>query len=230
MKKYQSVEEIHDLIRSWILENKLEPGKKINQNEIAKGLKVSRTPVVKALHKLATEGLVDTVFQKGFFVHQITIKELYEVFLLREAMEKIVISEIADKLTHKNIKELEIIFAEFKSQSNIDVKKYAVKDQHFHTKLLEFSSNELVKKINDSYQILNRTFVCGLVRPPEETLPEHLKIIEALKNKDVEQAIKIIGDHDSKTHKKILRLMKDLSELKIYDSRTQVENIPNKNK
>jgi len=226
MSEPQSIEYIHNIIRGWILENKIEPGKKINQIKIAEELKVSRTPIVKALHKLATEGLVDNIPQRGFFVHQITLKELHELFILRESLEKIIICDIVERLTKKEIRDLEMFFIEFTKVNAIDVKKYSLKDQQFHTKLFELSNNSLVKKINETFQVLNRTFLSGLVRPPKDTLPEHLKIIETLKMKDVQGAVKIISEHDGNTQQRLLQIMDGMNELGINTARAHVGDIP----
>ena len=104
MSEVKSTAWIHMTLRNWIMQQKLMPGEKIMQGSIAEELEVSRTPVVKALHKLETEGLVDNFPQRGFYVHKLTMKELYELFILRESLEKIVIIDVTRSIQTKQLK------------------------------------------------------------------------------------------------------------------------------
>ena len=187
---------IHSTLRNWIISKKLEPGEKINQLKIADELKVSRTPVVKALHKLATEGLVDNLPQRGFYVHHLTIKELYELFILRESLEVIVIRDVAKNRRSNDLKKIKYFFKEFINVAEIDTEKYREQDKQFHNILFDICTNELAKRINDNYQVLNKTFLSGLVRSPKETIKEHLKIINAIEKRDIQLASQAIAIHD----------------------------------
>jgi len=216
---------IHTTLRSWIISKKLEPGEKLIQLRIADELKVSRTPVVKALHKLASEGLVDNIPQRGFFVHHLTIKELYELFILRESLEKIVIRDVAQNIKKNDLIKINSIFREFKPNKNIDSSKYRIKDQQFHQLFFDICTNTLAKNINDSYQVLNKTFLSGLVRPPEETLKEHRTIIDAIKKGDVQGASRAISVHDNKSTHRILNIINGMNSLGIDPSKTKIGNI-----
>jgi len=59
---------------------KPKPGEKISENEIAKGLKISRTPVREALLILENEKLVECDDRLGVVVKQPTTKEVEEYF------------------------------------------------------------------------------------------------------------------------------------------------------
>jgi len=225
MNDLKTTEEIHDILRNWILDGKLLPGEKLNQIKISEELNVSRTPVVKALHKLATEGMVDSFPQRGFFIHHLSLKELYDLFILRESLEKIVIQDIIDNLSEKDLARMEGVFKQFINSKGIDIKTYRTKDRQFHNLLFELCSNKFAKRINESFQILNRTFLSGLVRPPEDTLGEHLRIIAALKKKDKQEAILSIGDHDSTTLKRISQIMKGMQEFGIDPARTNIGDV-----
>jgi GntR family transcriptional regulator, rspAB operon transcriptional repressor len=59
---------------------KPKPGEKISENEIAKGLKISRTPVREALLILENEKLVECDDRLGVAVKKLTTKEVEEYF------------------------------------------------------------------------------------------------------------------------------------------------------
>ena len=54
-------ETVKQRLRQMILEGDLEPGAKILQDQIAEELGVSKTPILKALHVLETENLVESL-------------------------------------------------------------------------------------------------------------------------------------------------------------------------
>lgn len=216
---------IHKTLRDWIILQKLAPGEKIMQGNLAESLKVSRTPIVKALHKLESEGLVDNIPQRGFYVHKLTLKELFELFLLRESLEKIVVIDVTKNIEARKLKELELIFSSFRNAYEIDIAKYRLADQKFHNKLFEFCSISLVTRINETFQVINRTLLSGLIRPPEETLNEHLKIIEGIRNHDVIMAREAIEKHDRNTNTLIQKTVNDVERLGINPAKIFVGEV-----
>src|SRR3989304_1404994 len=77
----------HDSLKQAILSGRLEPGERINQEQIAKGLGVSRTPVREALHLLAREGLVALLPRRGAFVSAFDERDVFELYDVREVLE-----------------------------------------------------------------------------------------------------------------------------------------------
>lgn len=221
--------EVYRTLRQWIVQKKLSPESKINQSKISEELNVSRTPVVKALHKLETEGLVDNIPNRGFYVHQLTIKELLELFAFREALETIIVTDIVDKISTEQIKELEEIFKPFNNADwalEATVESYWTADQRFHNFLLDLCENDFVKRINDNFQILNRTYIGGLIRKPAETLKEHQAIIEALRSYDREYTCQVAVEHISKTKELLQGIVNKLVSLGVNPAKIPVQDLP----
>ena len=76
-----------DVVRELILRGELAAGARLGEVELADRLGVSRTPVREALGRLAAEGLVEIVPNRGARVSSWTVAELEEVFDLRGALE-----------------------------------------------------------------------------------------------------------------------------------------------
>ena len=74
-------------LRKNIITLNLKPGEPLNIKTISEKLNVSRTPVRDALIKLAKEGLVDVIPQKGTSVSKIDLKRVEEERFLRESLE-----------------------------------------------------------------------------------------------------------------------------------------------
>ncbi len=210
------------------MQKKLPPGSKINQSGISRELNVSRTPVVKALHKLETQGLVDNIPGRGFYVHHLSIKELLDLFALREALETIVITDIVDKISIEQIKELKKVFEPFINVewSTAVIENYWKADQIFHNYLIDLCENDFVKKINDNFQILNRTYTGGLIRKPAETLQEHQAIIDALYHRDRENACNAAVEHIRKTKELLQVVVNRLVRLGVNPTSIRVQDLP----
>ena len=74
-------------LRELILHGEFAAGARLGEVELAERLGVSRTPVREALARLASEGLVEIVPNRGARVSSWTVGELEEVFDLRAALE-----------------------------------------------------------------------------------------------------------------------------------------------
>jgi len=213
-------------IRQLIVQQKLAPGLKFNQVKLAEELGISRTPVVKALHKLEAEGLVDNVPQKGFSVHQLTVAELLELFSLREALDTIMINSLSENITQQQIAVLDAILQPFGAEwSPDDVERYWLADQTFHNTLMEFSNNILAKKVNETFQVLNRTYRGGLMRHPNESLKEHMALMNALKNHDAKGARKMTIEHIAKGKELLQGLVDKLRGLGLDPAKLPVQEV-----
>ncbi len=82
-----SAERTLSSVRELILRGEFATGARLGEVELAERLGVSRTPVREALGRLAAEGLVEIVPNRGARVSSWSVAELEEVFDLRAALE-----------------------------------------------------------------------------------------------------------------------------------------------
>jgi DNA-binding GntR family transcriptional regulator len=82
-----SAERASATLRALILAGELAPGARLGEVELADLLGTSRTPVREALSRLAAEGLVEIVANRGARVATWTVAELEGVFDLRSTLE-----------------------------------------------------------------------------------------------------------------------------------------------
>lgn len=74
-------------MRVAVLEGRFATGEKLNEELLSSMLQVSRTPVRAALHRLAAEGLLDYVPNRGYSVRTVNMEELNAMFDLRGVLE-----------------------------------------------------------------------------------------------------------------------------------------------
>ena len=91
-------------LKEKILKNKLLPGDKLIEMEIASNLGVSRTPVREALKKLEEDGLVTSFPRKSFIVSKISVKEAKNLYIVRKSLEPLAVELLAQKGLSENTK------------------------------------------------------------------------------------------------------------------------------
>jgi len=77
----------YEQIRADIVSGAREVGARLKEEDLAGEIGVSRTPVREALRRLGTEGLVDFRPNQGAYVATWSLRDLEEVFDLRETLE-----------------------------------------------------------------------------------------------------------------------------------------------
>jgi len=83
----RATEEAQATLRAAILGGEIAPGARLGEVELAEQLGVSRTPVREALRRLAADGLVDVLPNRGARVAQWTPADLDEIYELRALLE-----------------------------------------------------------------------------------------------------------------------------------------------
>ena len=75
------------MIRDAIVDGRLEPGRRLKEEELARELGISRTPVREALLVLQTEGLLDVAPNRGATVRAYAAEDLDDLYQLRAVLE-----------------------------------------------------------------------------------------------------------------------------------------------
>jgi DNA-binding GntR family transcriptional regulator len=195
---------VYDRLKAMILERKLLPGEKIPQEKLAQDLGISRTPLVNALKYLEKEKLVQSVPRRGFFVRLFTKQEMISIFELREVLEGLAARRAALNISDKEIEQLKGYFQSFQGQSDIpDIKGYAKEDRRFHNFLLGIGAKEFLKSILETYNIIIYSYQVisaeGLVQSPNESIQDHLAVIDAVSRRDEEAAETLMRKHLKKS-------------------------------
>ncbi len=195
--------EVYKRLKTMILANEFQPGEKLVQEQIAALFGVSRMPLHKAFQMLENEMLVENLPRRGFYVTEIDNAKLLDAFECREALEGIAARRTARIISERELEDLRALFKPFVGKKKIDFKKYIEADQAFHNAVLQISGNQILQKFEVVKNITSQTYRGGLIRKPEETLPEHLAIIEAIANRDAALAEKLMREHSVKTQELI---------------------------
>ena len=190
----------YQLIKDMIIGRELLPGDKIPQEKLARDMGISRTPLVNALKFLEHEKLVEAKPRRGYFVRLFTIQEMVSIFELREVLEGLAARRAATHITASQIDRLRTFFSAFSTGTPIrDVRAYAREDRAFHNYVVEVSAREFLKSMLETYNIISFSYQVisseGLVRSPDKTFIEHMNVINAISDRDPDEAERLMRQH-----------------------------------
>ena len=191
--------QVYEQIREMILNGFLRPGQIISQEELAREMEVSRTPVIHALQKLESDGLVVRNAHKNrWFLRKLTIDDMIVLYEIRESLETLACKYVVPVITDNQLKEFRQRFQEAMNSPDRD-REYRKADNFFHLTLAQICPNQDLREILTQKGFLVKCLYEGLLRPPEETMPEHLEIIDALEKRDIARVEENMKLHISKT-------------------------------
>src|SRR5258708_26156425 len=95
-----------ELIREAILDGRLEPGSRLKEEELARELGISRTPVREALLILHSEGLIETTPNRGALVRTHDAEDLIDLYQLRALLEGYAAGQAATRISQTQLHHL----------------------------------------------------------------------------------------------------------------------------
>ncbi len=191
-------------VKDMIMSKELSPGEKIVQDKLAEELGISRTPLRSALQMLEGEGLIIANTGKGVSVKEFTDTEIVEIFDCRMALESTAVRLFTECARPSEIQELRDLFTPFLN-GDIDEANYQKADAQFHDTIIKQSGNSFLYRLFQQGNLLMCMDLIGLLRLPNETLPEHIEIIDAMDKRDSALVESLAISHLNKTKKLILK-------------------------
>src|SRR4051812_28986562 len=175
-------ERAYQQIKNGLLTGKLPDGTIASVPLIAKRLGISRTPVREAFLDLEKEGLIRILPKKGAVANRISPEGKREIFLIRDALESMVVTSLADSITGSQIAALREIFerhqATRRGEEGWD--EFIQIDREFHLTMASFAGfakiREILANIRDLMELIGREALSSHGRR-EQIFKEHESIV-----------------------------------------------------
>jgi phosphonate utilization transcriptional regulator len=183
-----------------ILSGELEPGRKLNEEDIAVLFDVSRGPVREAFRSLESTGLLRVEKNRGVFVRQVSVEEADEIYEVRAGIDELIGRLLAARITPAQVTDLRQILRKMQSSAKAqDVSAYYPLNVRFHEMLAEFTGNGALvgtyKRLVNALHLYRReTLERGRDSFPISTR-EHAEIVDALAEGNADRAGKLLYQH-----------------------------------
>lgn len=190
------------VLRAEILAGDLPPGTWLRQDDLAARLGSSRLPVREALRILESEGLTESLPNRGSRVPVLNLQDVNIYYKMRERLEPLTLVESLTRITNKQVERLEVIQTEI--EANRDVTRFLSLDREFHLTSYEASPSEhllaTTVRLWNSTQHYRRAFMllAGSHRT-EIVNAEHRLILDAIRRRDAQDAERFLTGHIRRT-------------------------------
>jgi GntR family transcriptional regulator, rspAB operon transcriptional repressor len=210
-------EETYQLLKEKILKRELKPGHKVDINEVAEALGVSRTPVVVSLQRLAVEGLVEVKARRGTYVRGISVADVEEVFEVRRMIELFAAQHVIEHgLTGAYLEAiqgaLDLMEQAATGDDFVDYPHFMQADHSLHLLLVQMTENrrliEIYQNLNVHIQVARAHYVDD-VEDARQTRQEHTRLIEALRGGNLETVQKALNAHIQNVKSRMVQLIQD---------------------
>lgn len=197
---YRSVrDQVYEALKEQIISLSILPGTALSENEMAAEFKVSRTPIRESFVRLAQEGLVQVLPQRGTLVALIDRELVEEARFMRSQLECAIVELACQSLAEATLQQLDHNLQQQKlslEQENVD---HIFKlDQQFHALL--FAGVNKTNTWNTMSLLtahLDRSRKLRLLDNYDwqQIYEQHVEIVEAIKRKDCTTAAAIMKQH-----------------------------------
>lgn len=187
-------------IRRLILDGQLRPGSPVRQDAIAASLGVSRVPVREALKILEGEGQITYRPHRGYFVNELTERDVREIYRMRELLESEALRVGVPKLTAKDL----LVMAECieRMEDGDGTGVMSEYNSRFHLTMLRASGMphllkhiRLLRAATDAYRSLYYMSDHAI----ETVREEHREMFEAASARDAERVVALTQAHHEHT-------------------------------
>ena len=213
--------QVYESCKKMIVNGSWKPGTKLpSESQLCEELGVSRVSIRSALQALEARGFIDIRRGEGSFVNHFNLadhlkllvpvfalerSDVMEVIEYRLIVEPNIMPLVIERASEEDIKSLEKIYKQME-ESVDDIRKFATLDEQFHLRLVDIISNNVIQRIYTVlFEIFNSSWleICEVLGV-KDGLFYHLEMINAIRNRKIDEAVAIMYKHVERTHSRMI--------------------------
>lgn len=186
-------------LRQMLVENRIPPGAKLNERELAEVLHVSRTPLREAIKMLAAEGLVELLPNRGAIALALTEEDVRNTFEVMAGLEALSGELAARRITDSELAEVKAMqFEMMAAYTRRDLSAYYALNARIHNAINAAAKNPVLTM---TYNQVNARLQALRFRSNQDgdkwqrAVKEHEKMIEALSARDPDAMREVLLTH-----------------------------------
>ncbi len=205
-------EEVVEGLRTMLVEGRIPPGAKLNERELCALLCVSRTPLREAIKRMAAEGLVDLLPNRGAVAVKLSEADIIHTFEALAELEGISGELAAQRITAPEIAEIKALHYEMlASFARKDLHEYYRLNAQIHAAINHATKNPVLEKI---YRETNARVQSMRFRSNQneakwkQAVSEHEQILAALEKRDAVGLRALLVEHLVRKRNAVVELMR----------------------
>jgi DNA-binding GntR family transcriptional regulator len=196
--------DVYDELKMRLLAGELRSGQFVSQRELTSLLGATLNPVREAIRKLEAEGLINVYAQRGIQVIEAKPKAINDAYEFRLLLELNAIRHLATTAQREQLLKVrrnveKSLAALAQSPESRTVRLRVLDDDFkFHKDLIDFQRNEIISKHYSLNAARVRLFRISIGEPLQRldvAAEEHLEILDACLDRDVELAVTRLARH-----------------------------------
>jgi DNA-binding GntR family transcriptional regulator len=216
-RKGTGTQRAYERLRDRILNLELRPGQNLDEREFVHGLGVSRTPVREALIRLAGEGLVDLLPNRGARVSEVDLSRVREFFEALDVNQRMATRWAALRRTPADLERIDRMRLAFEDAARTrDVRALMDTNLDFHVEIARACGNTLVERYYTHLLTfgLRISRIALLYEGPDPTgnrpehiaqiVVEHRQMVADLRSGDADAAERVARAHTETFRRRVL--------------------------
>ena len=191
-------ETVYERIKSDLFEFRLMPGERFSENEVARRLGVSRTPVREALFQLGQEGYIRVASKSGWSVRPIDFAYFENLYDLRVILEIASVIKVCESDPMDPLEGLRASWLVPERERLTGGAAVAALDERFHATIVEAAGNAEVARahrdVTERIRVIRRLDFTSPDRI-RATYAEHAQILRKILRRKAEDAVMLLRSH-----------------------------------
>ncbi|MEU4156786.1 GntR family transcriptional regulator [Actinoplanes sp. NPDC026670] len=191
--------QVRDTLREAILRGEYLPGERLVEAQLCARLDTSRFNVRAALQDLSGEGLIEMQRNRGAQVRKVSTAEAVEITEVRMVVEGLIAARAAERVGPDQATELDEIAVLMRRAVDAgEHRRYSDLNQRLHALVRQIAGHGTADRIVETLrgQIVRHQYMLSLVPGrPERSLPQHERIIAAIRDRDPKAAEDAMREH-----------------------------------
>jgi DNA-binding GntR family transcriptional regulator len=188
-----------DSLRWLIVAGELRPGQRVNQEEVAAQVGLSVAPVREALRVLEQEGQVTYLPRRGYFVTELRVDDLREIYELRELLEARAARHALPTLDDDALARIALAARECAAAADAgDVAAELAANRRFHFAILDAPDRPHVMRVIRLLWDSTEAYRAMYYNSPEErraAVDAHERIVAAIHRRDADGLVAELRAH-----------------------------------
>ena len=198
-RKTTAQEQVLRELRTLIGSGQLAPGQQVIQDTLAAQLGVSRVPLREALKVLEGEGQVTHLPHRGYFVADLSVADLVEVYRIRDLLEREALTSAVPQLTDDDVTTIEVLAGRVAhAAARTDVAAVTAANRDFHFAMFDASGMprlvRLIRTLWDATDAYRGVYMADEANL-EQMNREHQQMLTALAARNTADVVRLQAEH-----------------------------------